>query len=436
MSKAASVSLPLASAVPKPSIVRLVGALVGGNLAALSLRMVGGLVTARIVEPSTMGLFSGLSLFLGYAPFLQLGILNGLNRELPYYVGKGDHQRVKELAAAAQSWAILVGSLVAAGALVVAAYHLTNRHWMLGLGWLNNAVNVWLLFYVQYYLQMTYRSAGDFARVAKASVIQQAVSLLLVGLVWWLDFYGLCLRGLLATLANAAFLFYWRPLKVQPAWNRSHFLHLLKIGGPIFVVGQLYAWWTTVDGTLLFTRMGAHGMGLYTLAALSGGTLQMLPEALGVVLYPRMAEQYGRGANIRGLLEATLKPLIIAAMVLAGMAVLAWFLIPLVVPTLLPNYTEGIQAAQWSLICPVVLCLAPVGNILNVLKKQIGYGVIIGLGMVSYYGSLQWLLRDGLYLAAFPQAMLLGRSVFVAGCYLYVGWLLKQETHPRCSAPA
>ena len=95
---------PPPAAQPR-SMLYLVGALVGGNLAGKLLRMAGGVLQARYAAPQVLGLFNGIGLVLGYAPFLQLGILNGLNRELPYYVGKGDRKRVMELAAAAQAWA-------------------------------------------------------------------------------------------------------------------------------------------------------------------------------------------------------------------------------------------------------------------------------------------------------------------------------------------
>ena len=87
-------------------------ALAGGNVISLLLRMVGGILQAKCVLPAVLGLYNSINLVLGYAPFLQLGILNGINRELPYYVGKGDRQRVNELAAAAQAWALAVGGIV------------------------------------------------------------------------------------------------------------------------------------------------------------------------------------------------------------------------------------------------------------------------------------------------------------------------------------
>ena len=68
----------------------MIGALAGGNLLAMALRMGGGLIQARLVDPAVLGYFASFALVLGYAPFLQLGIFNGLNREFPLFIGKGN----------------------------------------------------------------------------------------------------------------------------------------------------------------------------------------------------------------------------------------------------------------------------------------------------------------------------------------------------------
>lgn len=110
------------------------------------LRMAAGFLTARLSDPAVLGLFNGLGLVLGYVPFLQIGVLNGLSRELPYYVGKGEHDRVRALAAAAQAWALAVGVLVAAGLFAVAGWHGVHGEWQLAAGWATQAVSALLLF--------------------------------------------------------------------------------------------------------------------------------------------------------------------------------------------------------------------------------------------------------------------------------------------------
>ena len=240
----------------------LVSSLVGGNSVSLVLRLIGGVLQAKCVLPAVLGTFNSIGLVLGYVPFLQLGILNGINRELPYFIGKGDRHRVNELAAAAQAWAIVVGGAVAVVLFGVGCWQLVCGEFQLAVGWYTYAVLAFLLFYNTNYLQMTYRTGHDFARLAIAGVIENSVALVLVALVWLLHFYGLCLRASADRAVSVAFLHYWRPVRVGPRWNLQHLKHLLVIGAPIFLVAQIYAWWTVLNSTLVLHlyRQGRAGI--------------------------------------------------------------------------------------------------------------------------------------------------------------------------------
>ena len=291
----------------------------------MMLRMVGGILQAKCVLPAVLGMFNGIGLVLGYAPFLQLGILNGINRELPYFIGKGDRQRVNELAAAAQAWALAVGGIVGIALSGVGCWQLLHAEWELAAGWFTNAVLAVLLFYNTNYLQMTYRTGHDFARLAMSSVIENAVALALVSLVALLNFYGLCLRALLTAFVSVSFLYYWRPLRVGPRWNWRHLEHLLVIGAPIFIVGQIYAWWTVLNSTLVLGYMGKQGLGLYAVVLVAGGALELLPTAVSQVLYPRMAEQYGRTGRLGDMIRMSIKPTLLSVLGMIPMVVVGWF---------------------------------------------------------------------------------------------------------------
>ena len=180
----------------------------------------------RLVEPSVLGLFSGIALTLGYAPFLQIGVSNGLSRELPYYIGKSDRDHAYELASSAQAWMIFIGGLTALILLMVALYNLIQGDLWLAAGWGAHVVLVFLLFYSNQYLQTTYRTANDFARLSMVNVVHALVSLMLLALVWVLDFYGLCLRAVFTAMIAAGLFHYWRPVRVKPGWNFQHIKHL------------------------------------------------------------------------------------------------------------------------------------------------------------------------------------------------------------------
>jgi len=394
----------------------LAGALAGGNVIAMALRMVGGVLTARVIEPSALGLFNGIGLALAYAPFLQLGILNGLNRELPYCVGMGDHHRSHELAAAAQAWAIAVGSAVAGALLLVAGWFAMRGDWPMAAGWGVTAFSGWLLFYGTFYLEVTYRTGGDFARLALVNVLNGTTALALLVLVWLLKYYGLCLRALAVGIVQLALLWYWRPLPVKARWNTRHMLHLFKIGAPLMGVGQLFAWWGALDSTLVLHFEGVKGLGLYALALMAGSSLNLLPEAVTQVVYPRMAEGHGRGEGLNQLLRRAARP---ALLLLAGvipLAALGWIVAPPLVAWIAPKYVEVIPAARWALLVPVVACLSPVLQVFNVVKRQVPYAMAMAVGMGAYVVSLLLLRHFGASLKCFPQAMAIGRLVFVAVC--------------------
>ena len=414
------------SSPAQPSVAYLIGALAGGNLLSTALRMIGGLIVARVVLPPVLGLFNGIGLVLGYTRFLQLGIFNGLNRELPYYVGKGDRERVNELAAAAQACAIAVGGLVGLALLGVAAWYAVHGQLERASGWAANAVLGAVFFYGSMYLQATYRTAHDFARLSLANVIQNSLALVLVVLVAVLGFQGLCLRATLAAVVSLAVLHYWRPIRVGPKWNFRHLKHLCLIGLPIFGVGELYLYWSTLEGTLVLKYLGTTGMGLYAMVVVAGSAIELVPTAVAQVLYPRMAQEFGRTGQIRGLLRPTLKPMFLAAAGVAPIIVLGWFLAEPLTRLIIPKYVAAVPAMRWNLLPPLVSCFLPIHNVYNVVRRQGLIAVAIVCGMSAYLGCLVWFTRTEASLAAFPQAMFVGRTVYVLTAYLLLYFVVKQ----------
>jgi O-antigen/teichoic acid export membrane protein len=412
------------------SFLFLAGSLAGGNFVSMAMTLIGGVLQGRLVAPATLGLFNGIGLVIGYAPFLQLGILNGLNRELPYYVGKGDREKAKELASAAQSWALVVGGVTCLVLFGVAGWHLVRGEWLMAAGWAANAVLTVFLFYNTYYLQMTYRTSQDFARLALFNVIQSAAALLLLVLVAWFGFYGLCMRVVLVGAMSLMLHFHWRPIRVGLAWSGAHLKHLFVIGAPIFGVGQLYTWWAVINSTLVLRFAGTEGMGLYSMVAMATTGLEFIPAAVSTVVYPRMAEQYGRRESVRELVRMARKPMIFSTLGLLPVIVGAMFLVEPVMRLVVPRYVAAAPAMRWAMVIPLITCLSSPFSAFNVVRRQDLYVVAIVVGMAAYGGSLAWLVQGGVELTAFPQAMLIGRSVYTLVSHVFL-WHLRRKERAR-----
>lgn len=410
-----------------PSVGRLAATFAASNLFATVLRLAGGLLSSRAVEPQVLGLFNGIVLVCNYAPFLQLGVLNGLNRELPYSIGKGDWAEARRLASAAQAWALLVGAVVALGMIGVGIFHGLMGDRGLMSGWVTLSVSGFMAIFGALFLQALYRTQSEFVRLARYNVIMASIALLLVALVWWWGFLGLCLRALAIAACSLWFLWRWRPLQVPTQWSASSLRRLATTGAPIFAVGQLYTWWATLDATLVLAWAGTRGLGLYALAQLVTTTLRLVPDALGQVVYPHMAQEYGRGQGARALMRMARAPIATTAMILAAIAASGWFAMEPVVRLVLPKYLDGVTAAQWTLLSCVLLAFQPMNNVFNVIRRQRLYGTAIVAGMACYVVLVVMLGGRQGNLTAFPCAMAGGRLVFIVMSFLFLMWTTRRD---------
>ena len=247
------------------SVLFLAGSLIGANAVSLGLRFVSGWLQLFLVkDPEVLGTFKLFGIALGYVPFFQGGVFHGLNRELPYYVGKGDRRRVEELAASAQAWALALSAIAALVFLALAGWNLLRGQLWPATGWATCAACSFTLFYNTSYLQATFRTGHDFTRLALVNVVQSTLTVALLVLVYLWSFYGLCLRLMIADLVAMGLLYYWRPVRVGPKLDLGCLKHLLVIGAPIFVAAQLYGYWaTTLDSQFVVSFFGRKGLGDY-----------------------------------------------------------------------------------------------------------------------------------------------------------------------------
>ena len=412
------------------SVLFLAGSLAGGNLVAMAMRLVGGIMLGRLIAPDTLGLFAGIALVLGYSSIAQMGVLNGVNRELPYHIGQGNVARAHDLAAAGQAWALAAGGVVSVCLLAVAAWQLAQGELEQAAGWATNAVLAMFAFYGNNgYLSITFRTSSEFVRLARVNVVEAATSLVGLILVAAFGFFGLCLRVLLAGAASTALLFRWRPVRVGPRWSLSNLRHLIIIGAPIYFVGQIYGFWTgVINATLVLHFTGTYGMGLYAMVALSITAMEVIPAALAQVLYPRMAQDYGSGRDIRHLVRISIKPMLATFSGLAAVAAVGWFLAQPVVQVVVPQYVAAVPAIQWALLLPLVSCFLPLDSIFNVVRRQDMYLVALGCGIATYVLALLMLQPDDSDLTVFPKAMFVGRVVFTVVSYLLIVCLQRSDT--------
>jgi len=409
------------------SLFKLVTIFAGGNVVGTVLHGVSGFLAARLVEPAVFGMFNSFGLVIGYLPFLQIGVFNGLARDLPYYLGKGDKRRAEDLSAAAFGFSALVGGAVMLALCVLAVVFAVRGAWDEASGWVTVAFGGMFYFLCSGYLQSTYRTTGDFVRLTMVTVVEQAASLVLLLAVLAFGFYGLCMRSIASVLVAMVLFWWWRPMPVRPTLKLEPLKRLTKTGVPLFTVSQLNAWWEVANRTLILALMGREALGLYGLAIVGIPAFRILPKAVSQITAPRMAQDFGKDQRVRPLVRSMIRPTAFLFLAMIPITVTAWLVLPHAVRLLLPKYSEGIDATQWALLPAFFTSLNPMIGVLNVAKKNHLYFVCLLLGIGVNAACVFLLTADHLYLEAFPQAMTIGRVCCITAAYAFLAAVWVQE---------
>ena len=413
--------IPFIKKIDKHSTSSMIIYLGSSQMISNVLRIINGILVARFMLPEMLGTFNGFGIILSYLPILQLGVMNGLNRELPYCFGKGEIDKAKGYASVAQFWELSLSILAFLILAFFAVYYLFQSKYIYAAGFFTYALSSIHHYYGLNYLQILFRTNRDFNNLSNITLIVSIASLVSVLLVWKWHFYGLCIRSVFTIAVEMFFLWKWKPLSVIPKMDYRIVKEIMKVGLPIFIVGIVFALWGTLQNTLILKLGGAEQYGYFALAFMIEGSMGIIVYSVAQVIYPKMAFEYGEGKRVKELLKLSFKPILFVFIFLIPSILVVWNILPFVVDLLLPKYINGIDAARWTMLLVIISIWGVNNNIFNVLKKQKDFLISIVIGMIIFAITLFVLYNiNGFSLIIFPQAMLIGKGTQLVIAYLYI----------------
>ncbi len=323
-----------------PNTIRSLVAMAGGSVAAAVLSAVGGVIQARLIDPRELGYFGSFAILAQYLAFMHLGSLTALQREYPYWIGKGEADRAGAVAAVALGWirCVWVGLLTVY--LFIAGGCALRGDLRAAAGWAAQGL-MQLQFYVLY-LGCLYRSKSDFVTWARVGVLSAATSVATLPLVALLGFWGMCIRGAVPVLVSAALLHRLRPVKVRPTVNPRALWALIRFGLPMDIAGSLGTSGTTATlGAAVVWNFGPEALGYVTVARVGEGVIQQLGLMVSQVFVPRVNTLMGQTESFETCAKYLVRPTILAVAIVTA-AALAWSALcgPLIA-FLLPRYTAA-----------------------------------------------------------------------------------------------
>lgn len=332
---------------------------------------VGGIAIARFLGPTHFGLWNGLQLILLYASYSQLGLVNALNRELPFRRGKGESAQAEQVRSTTLG-GVLVTALVASGAILVYSTIATSRHSPLVILGLRFICLLVVLQQIYTYFEICFRTEHEFGVVSKLRLYRTVLDVsLAVFLTYAFDLEGRLWAATLTFIVILAYIFWQHPVPFRPTFDLKEAGRLIAIGLPIMMVGLVYGLLQSIDRVLILAFLNPTHLGYYAIGLTATSVLGILPGVVGEILYPRFAERYGATNSPSQLKEYVLTPTYLLAHLLPLFQGTIYLLIPYVILTVLPKYAPGIRPARILVMGSFFLALAGfASDFLNTINKQ------------------------------------------------------------------
>lgn len=398
-----------------------------GSVITTVVAVIGNLIAARFLRPEEMGIMQTLMLIPLYCAFLQLGVFNGLSRDIAFYLGRGDTRKVQRIVNC--SWA--AAKFVAAAGLVVSvmasAYFWVNHY---------SPLYLWGMIFVlltlvaepfSTHLEVVYLSSKSFRSLGLKLMWQNLLTLVGSFLPAIAGAVGFVVGRSIAAITRLSFRWVGVPIKAVGRGSFQETRELAAIGMPLLITGTLYGYLGAADRSVIAFFMTPKDVGHYALAGLAVTGIQFLPMCLATLLYPRVAACYGRTGSARELRRYFWILLGLNVALVLPVCLAAFFCVGPVTERLLPAYAAGIPAARLACLSSVTFIYFGLTSIIAVMRRNAPFiaVVVVSLALVWLLGSY-W-VRHGYGIVGAVWARTIASTLLCAFTVGYAFWLTRAE---------
>ena len=419
----------MSSIKDKKAILRDTTYYTSSTYIAQAVGMITAIVVRRGLGPMLMGVWELIKVITRYSEYFNLGISTVAVRDIPFHRAKNDEAQATQIKEVCFTYTILVAFLAAAALItwsIVGQSRLSNE-FIIGLR-AAAAIVVFTSIY-SFFVNMM-RAYKNFIILSRLMVIN-AILMLILALVLLPRFrlYGMLATVILTLSLCCGYAFFITGYRLRLHFDRVRLFYVLKTGVPIFLSGLGLMLLMSVDKIIIARLLGFEQLGFYTIASMIIMLLYTLPKSFGIVIFPRMQEDYARGGSAGRIESYLTKPTVLIGSVMPIVIAFAYLAVPVLVHYLLPRYLPGITAFKILMGGMFFLCAAYPSNIFMVtVNKQahlaaILFGVVVAAALTSCL-----FLRKGLGLEGVAFAMSLSYAVYFWAITYYC---LKKILHYR-----
>ena len=315
------------------------------TLLSAGLSFVVGVLTRNMLGPEQYGYWLTVSMIFSFVPIFQLGTVNAMNREVPFYLARKDDIRAQEIKNLTLSFIFTLPLFLVFIFLVISGLlFFIDISYEYQIGFLLASFISFFIF-LSTYVEMYYKSEQNF-RVASKLVSIKSVSQSLITLlfIYFIGYEGLYIGMLLALIIEVIIgRKSFQEFKFQ--FDINKYKKLIKTGFPILLVGLIWSILIASDRLIITIFMTPKDLGNYGVGMLIFNSMMLLPQVIGQVFYPKIVELISKEKHdeIKRLYWKVNK---ILAITIGFIVMAGYFLFPIFISYFMPDYKEGVKAGQ------------------------------------------------------------------------------------------
>jgi len=403
----------------RENIVRDASLFSGSVYISQAMFFIRGFLNARIIGPEMYGLWSGLNIILNYSPYVRLGSLNAMNREIPYHNGRCSAEDMEKTRNAAFT-ICLITSLVFSIALMITGLLLRNKVSLSEtVGFITIAIIAFILAIFEFY-QTSAIAMRRFTLISKANIIFAVLSVALTLIfVYRFKIYGVYAVAITIILLNLIYLWLKEPCRAKLSFDFREMRRLINIGLPLGVINFLDATVISVPSIIVLALLGKASLGYYSVAILATRFLTYFPNSIHRTFEPYIYQRYGETGDISELKKYLFKPIQVMAMLFPVVLAAYYMTVEFFIRHFLAKYTPAIAPFFIISIAVFFISFAPTSNaFITAINKQRYLIPVYMAGIVIGFLSSVIFINMGYGLTSAALGLLL--SFFFIGTVVFI----------------
>lgn len=336
-----------------------------------ALYIVRGFIIAKVLGPSTYGVWSIFRSFFSSAPYFGLGTQQAMLREVPFSIGAGDKLKKRHIIQTSLSWNVLLTSLVMVIAFIFSftgfpiGYKEEIR--LAGILFVLNAIHL--------FMRPKFISEQKILLLSKY-MLSYTILNTVFGLTLLLFFKlsGLLMGMILAQIILITYLIINNHLSLHLFIDKNILNELFHIGFPIMILLLLIFLMGNADKFIIFIMLGKTMAGYYGLAAFVSSMVTYISYSISTVVFPRMMYVYGKTHEMKHIEKYFKKPIVVLSGLIPIILGIIYINIEAVINFFLPQFMPGVTVLH---ILIVALFFSTIWglptNLLIALNKQIKF---------------------------------------------------------------